>query len=117
MGDLRSTWPTLSPRERDALVAKARGETFKPDREARLMAEWLKDYTASWAFAGRLLEEMLATGLYVELYPHGALACAEIEPRFASNVGSFGEGVEPFEADSYPSVIAIAYVAWKGVQP
>ena len=114
---IQDRWPTLSTRERDAMVAKARGDTFKPDNRATTYAEYLKPYSTDWSLVGPLLEEMLAAGLFVELYQHGEIARLEIEAELHNRQNLGDEGTNAFEADSFPSAICLAYCCWKGIEP
>lgn len=135
--DLRLLWPTLSPRERDALVAKAKGWTSF-EREVGPPADTWRDengvarstwscsraenedgYHASqrWSDAGPLLEEMLAANCEVRMQPateksvwadHGQPALLVAQKTAATIVAT---------GASWPERIALAYCQWRGAQP
>jgi hypothetical protein len=152
---LQDRWPTLSPRERDAMVARAKGWTvteqlkgmvtywhcvpkdggqatdLQVDRGSGIKSEfapapgkgdWIPNCSSEWADAGRLLEEMLAAGLHVELFKGTeGMSILTLDASRASARGCFDGSDHPsgadLIADSFPPAICLAYCAWKGVEP
>ena len=114
---LREEWKRLSPRERDARVAEALGESFKPDTEALTYAEWLKPYSTSWEHAGQLLEKLRSEGACVDLFG----ACdldrdSEEETWIATVTWGLDSDLKNEQAcgSSAPEAIALAFLLAKG---
>jgi hypothetical protein len=138
VSDFAEKWRSLTPRQRDALVAEARGWKITretdgddvrwscqpPGGEATELASSLSSpaalevapthgpdllwFSTSWEHAGPLLEEMLAAG---------------VEVRFMRDIGrpkvvSWPRDASPIIATSidkagWPELLALAYVIWK----
>lgn len=135
MSDLEN-WKSLTPRQRDALVAEAKGirlfiASLGPERwhevsdgpyflSGAVEVQWdrfdesllkypseLAAYSTSWGYAGPLLEEMLSADCGVRFRDGHGGPTVVVCPCDASPIIAASEG-------EWPERIALAYLMWKG---
>jgi hypothetical protein len=121
--DLRSLWPNLSARERDALCAQGLGWTYKKkqgwqtgwyDSPGSVVPRNLPEYSSSWHGAGMLIEALGADFLGLLMDSVNADAGFGL-PWECSLRGS--EGYIAATSDSGPSAIALAFCLARNVSP